>query len=186
MEHLLCPLKERPSLARFLWGLFYPLQGFQILGWPTEIERWVTACGWMDWMDDGTDGWTKSFTQNDHDVLYYNNFGVLLLHGGEAGHSTLKEGFLTVFTRGPHCLWCPESRWSPPLCISITLKIGKNGLEVMEGHFYKKISIKQLIDYFWIPQKILKYYSVAFRVTRWFVQLKMVISEQFKSINTKN
>ncbi len=57
MEHLLCPLKERPSLARFLWGLFYPLQGFQILAWPTEIEQWVTACGWMD---DRTDGWKAS------------------------------------------------------------------------------------------------------------------------------
>jgi hypothetical protein len=56
--------KERQSLASFLWGLFYPLQGFQILGWPAEIERWITGCdGWMDgwtgWMTGWMDRWKK-------------------------------------------------------------------------------------------------------------------------------
>ncbi len=35
-----------------------------------------------------------------------------------------------------------------------------------EGHLYKKFSIQELIAYFQTPQKILKYYFVAFRVTR--------------------
>jgi hypothetical protein len=26
-------------------------------------------------------------------------------------------------------VWCPKSRWSPPLCAFIALKIDKNGLE---------------------------------------------------------
>jgi hypothetical protein len=43
--------------------------------------------------------------------------------------------------------------------------------------------MEQLIAYFQTPQKILKYYSVAFRVGRWFAKLKMVISELFKSHN---
>jgi len=51
------------------------------------------------------------------------------------------------------------------------------------SHFYRKFSIKQLIAYFQTPQKIFKYYSIAFKDTRWFVELKMVISEQFKSLN---
>ncbi len=50
---------------------------------------------------------------------------------------------LTVFSGGPHCLWCPKIRWSSPLCASITLKINKNriegrklwSLEVGEGLF---------------------------------------------------
>ncbi len=63
----------------------------------------------------------------------------------------------------------------PPLDTSLTLKIGKNGLEARKlwsfdaggrGHFYRKISNKQLIACFQTPQKILKYYSVAFRITR--------------------
>jgi hypothetical protein len=60
------------------------------------------------------------------------------------------------------------------LFASIALKIGKNGLKarklwppkVVGGCFYKKFSIKQLIAYFQTSQKILKYYSVAYRVTR--------------------
>jgi hypothetical protein len=57
----------------------------------------------------------------------------------------------------------------------VALKIGKNGLEARKlwsldvrgtGHFYKKISNEQLIAYFQTSQKILKYYSFAFRVTR--------------------
>jgi hypothetical protein len=46
------------------------------------------------------------------------------------------------------------------------------------GCFYKKISMVQLIAYFGTPQKILKYY---FRVTRWFVELNMVISKTWES-----
>ncbi len=52
------------------------------------------------------------------------------------------------------------------------------------GHFYKKeFLIEQFITYFWTPQKILKYYSIAFRVRTWFVKFKMAISEQFKLLN---
>jgi len=29
----------------------------------------------------------------------------------KAGHSTFKVGFLVVFARRPHHLWCPKSRW---------------------------------------------------------------------------
>ncbi len=50
--------------------------------------------------------------------------------GREVSHSTLKAGFFAVFAGGPHCLWCPKRRWSPPLCTSIGLQIDKNGLEV--------------------------------------------------------
>jgi hypothetical protein len=52
-----------------------------------------------------------------------------------------------------------------------------------EDHFYIRISIEELIAYFQTPQKILKYYFVAFRITRSYVELKMMISEQFKSLN---
>jgi len=81
---------------------------------------------------------------------------------------------LTVFAGGSHCLWCPKSRWSPPLGTPITLKIGKIWLEARKlqsrggGLFCRKFSMKQLIAYFWTPQKALKYYCVA--VTRWFVK----------------
>ncbi len=53
-----------------------------------------------------------------------------LQYSREVSHSTLKAGFLPVFAGGPYCLWCPKSRWSPPLCASIALQISKNGLEV--------------------------------------------------------
>ncbi len=43
--------------------------------------------------------------------------------------------------------------------------------------------MERLIAYFQSLQKILKYYSVPFRVTRWYVELKMTISKQFKSLN---
>jgi hypothetical protein len=44
------------------------LQDSVSLSVPIEIERWVTACGWMDgWMDG------KNFTKNNHDLLYYCN-----------------------------------------------------------------------------------------------------------------
>ncbi len=52
-----------------------------------------------------------------------------------------------------------------------------------EGHFTEQVSMQHLIAYFRSSQKILKYYFVAFRVTRWFVKLKMAISKQFKSLN---
>jgi hypothetical protein len=39
-------------------------------------------------------------------------------------------------------------------------------LQSKGGHFYGKFCIKELIAYFETPQKILKSYSVAFRVTR--------------------
>jgi hypothetical protein len=41
---------------------------------------------------------------------------------------------LTVFAGAPHCLWCPKSRWSPPLGTSIALKIGKDELEARKLH----------------------------------------------------
>jgi hypothetical protein len=41
----------------------------------------------------------------------------------------LRKNLLSVFARGPHCLWCSKSRWSPPLDASIALKISKNELE---------------------------------------------------------
>ncbi len=45
------------------------LQDLVSLSVPKEIERCVTACGWMD---DGTNRWMeKSFTKNDHNFLYY-------------------------------------------------------------------------------------------------------------------
>jgi hypothetical protein len=100
------------------------------------------------------------------------------------GHITLNIRFLAIFVGGPHCLWCPKSRWSPPLCESIALKIGKNGLKVRKlcpppskgGRFLKKISIEQIISYFRTPQKIYIYYSIAFRDRRYFLKLKMMIA----------
>jgi hypothetical protein len=41
----------------------------------------------------------------------------------------LRKGLLAVFAGGPHYVWCPKTRWSPPLGASIALKIGKNELE---------------------------------------------------------
>ncbi len=41
----------------------------------------------------------------------------------------LRQGLLAVFVGEPHCLWCPQSRWRPPLGASIALKIGKNELQ---------------------------------------------------------
>jgi hypothetical protein len=29
----------------------------------------------------------------------------------EVGHNTFKVGFLIVFARRPHYLWCPKSKW---------------------------------------------------------------------------
>ncbi len=34
------------------------------------------------------------------------------------------------------------------------------------GRFYRKFSMEQRIAYFQTPQKILKYYSIAFRVNK--------------------
>jgi hypothetical protein len=59
--------------------------------------------------------------------------------------------------------------------VIVALKIGKNGLEARKlwpsdlkwgSHFYRKFSIEQLIAYSQTPQKIFKYYSIAFKVTR--------------------
>jgi len=59
----------------------------------------------------------------------------------------------------------------PPLGASVTLKISKNEFEArklwppkVKG--VEKFSIEQIIAYFGTPQKILKSYSVAFRVTK--------------------
>jgi hypothetical protein len=57
------------------------------------------------------------------------------------------------------------TEWSSPLGTSVTLKIDQkstNGEKIMTPKlrriiFTKKFSIKQLIAYFRIPQKILKY-----------------------------
>jgi hypothetical protein len=46
--------------------------------------------------------------------------------------------------------------------------------------FFKKNQTAQLIAFLSTSQNICKYYSVAFRVRRWFVELKMAISKQFK------
>jgi hypothetical protein len=68
----------------------------------------------------------------------------------------------------------------------LTLKIDKNGLEVrklqpliIRGSFWQKkiLNWTTHIAYLQTPQKIVKYYFVAFRVTRWFVELKMAILE---------
>jgi len=67
----------------------------------------------------------------------------------------LRYGLLAVFAGGPHCLWCPKTRWSPPLGASMALKIGKNELETRKLQFpkvrgvifIKKISTKQFISY---------------------------------------
>jgi len=37
----------------------------------------------------------------------------------------LRYGFIAVFAQGPHCLWYPKSRWSPPFGASVALKINK-------------------------------------------------------------
>jgi hypothetical protein len=82
--------------------------------------------------------------------------------------------FLAIFAGGPHCLWYPKSRWSPPLCAYIALKLRKNGLKVRKlclppskaGQFYKKISIEQIIAYFRTPPKIYIYNSIAFEDRR--------------------
>ncbi len=85
----------------------------------------------------------------------------------------LSWGLLLVFAGGPHCLWCPKSRWSPPLGASMALKINKNEQEMRKLQpsevrgvvFTERVWMEQLIAYFRSLQKILKYYSVAFRVT---------------------
>jgi hypothetical protein len=97
---------------------------------------------------------------------------------------------LIVFAGGSHCLWCLKNEWNPLLDASVALKKWQNWIKCEEitmlqnrwGQFYRKFSIVQLIAYFHTPPKILKYYYVAFRVTRWFAELKMVISEKFKSL----
>jgi hypothetical protein len=82
---------------------------------------------------------------------------------------------LVAFARGPYCLWWPKISWSPPLGASDTLKIDKNGLEARKlqpfkvgaESFLQKILIFSAHNLFSNPsKKILKYYSVAFRVTR--------------------
>ncbi len=58
MEHLLCPLKETPSLARFLWVCSILYRDFK--SWDDlHRDRAMGHCLWMDWMDDGTNGWMK-------------------------------------------------------------------------------------------------------------------------------
>ncbi len=85
--------------------------------------------------------------------------------------------------------WCPKSRWSSWCIYSIKSQQKWTGDEkVMApwsrgGRLYRKFSIKQLITYSRNLYKSPKYYSIAFRVTSWFVELKMVMSEQFKSLN---
>jgi hypothetical protein len=58
--------------------------------------------------------------------------------------------------------------------------------EVGGGSLLQKILERKFIAYFLSPQKILKNYSVAFRVERLFVELKMAISKQFKLLNLNN
>ncbi len=91
------------------------------------------------------------------------------------------------------CIWCRKRWWSPPLCASIALKIGKNGLKVRKlylppsegGWFYKKFSIEKLIAYFQTLQKIYIYYSIALRDRRWIVELMMMISRSIWKIIEK-
>ncbi len=76
----------------------------------------------------------EDLTMFDYKIITKLNFlRILLLFnyllGRKASHSTFKIGFLNIFAGRPHCLWCPKSRWSLPLCPSITLKLKKNGLE---------------------------------------------------------
>jgi len=35
-----------------------------------------------------------------------------------------------VFCRRAYSLWCPKSRWIPPLGVFVALQISENGLEV--------------------------------------------------------
>jgi hypothetical protein len=54
------------------------------------------------------------------------------------------------------------------------------------SHFQALTRVERpVIAYLQTTQKILKYYFVAFRVTRSLVEFKMAISEQFKSLNLK-
>jgi hypothetical protein len=65
----------------------------------------------------------------------------------------LKVEFAHHFCSRAHCLWCPKSRWSPPLGASVALKFSKNELEqenydpqvkgggAGRGRFYRKFSI---------------------------------------------
>jgi hypothetical protein len=48
--------------------------------------------------------------------------------------------FKVGFVGGSSCLWCLKSRWSPPLGVVVTLKIGKNGLEV------KKVGVRLFLQ----------------------------------------
>jgi hypothetical protein len=72
----------------------------------------------------------------------------------------IKVRFLAIFAREPHCLRCPISRWNPPLCAFITLKIGKNELEARKlpapqigGSFLQKNSQSTLHSLFSNPFK---------------------------------
>jgi hypothetical protein len=87
-----------------------------------------------------------------------------------AGDRTFKVGLLVIFAGGP-IVYDVQIEDGTLLLVYLSHKISKNGLEVRKprsrgGCFYKKFSIEQLISYFRTPQKILQYYSVAFRVKR--------------------
>jgi hypothetical protein len=77
-----------------------------------------------------------------------------------------------IFVGRPYCLWCPKNRWSPSFGAFVALKIGKNGLEARKlrppkigGSFLHKILNQIAHNLVLKPQKILKYYSIAFKVT---------------------
>jgi len=91
-----------------------------------------------------------------------------------ASVQTLTVGFAHRFCRRAPLFMVSQNQMEPSSwCICHTKNQQKRirGEKFMapqskEGHFYKKFLIKQLIAYFRTPQKILKSYSVAFRVTR--------------------
>ncbi len=104
----------------------------------------------------------------------------------------LQVGLLIVWAGGHHCLWCPKSGWSLLLMRHIkNWQKQIRGKKVMapwcrgEGSFLQKNLKQTAHSYFQTPQKIFKYYSVAYRITRWIFELKMAISEQFKLLDLK-
>ncbi len=92
---------------------------------------------------------------------------------------------LTIFARGPPLFMVSkEYRWSPLHGASIALKIAKNELEVRKLWPPKvEILVRAAHSLLSTPSKNLKYYSVALKGRRWFVELKMAISKQFKLLN---
>jgi hypothetical protein len=104
---------------------------------------------------------------------------------------TLKVGFSHRFCRRAPLFMVSPKQMEPSsrtICRTKNQQKRIKGKKVMAPQskgalFYKKFSIEQLITYLGTHQKILKSYSVTFRVTTWLVELTMAILERFKSLN---